>query len=257
MLRGANGVYRITRTVTLNSKGAASHHVDVELRAPAGYVDPKSGKRKEWVDMTDGGVSDAQDVINRLLGASYVSMRAIQFQFQRDPNPFINADPKERKAILAEILGLESLGRALKPLNEDRLTRMRTKDTAVAVSEEADKACDPQALADYRVNLAESEAALPERVAKVAGAKSVLEAAIAAAGAVGSERNTLQGMIDTLDGQAGAGDALRSAKATAEKAFQKTRDERVIGYKAAKARFQDKEALAKELPAAEAALHQA
>jgi DNA repair exonuclease SbcCD ATPase subunit/predicted phosphodiesterase len=269
-LTGEKGYYKITRTIALNSKGAATHSVEVKIK-------PIASTGPEWADLTDGGNKDAQAALARLIGATWTSMRAINFQFQRDPNPFISADPKERKAILAEILGLDALGRALKALNEDRLTRQRTKDTAADVLAEAERNCDPATLDLCRKKLAEYQERLPRDKAWLATEDAALEAAVSAAAAVGGERTSLQAVVDSLMAQADAGAGLRAAKAAAEEAhrkasqaaqealqrgldnmetakagaeaaFQKTRTERGASYVAAKKKAEDKLALAKDLP---------
>ena len=238
LMGGERGEYRIRRTVSLNSKGAATHKVDVEIK----------GENDKWTSLADGGVAATQAALARLIGATFLSMRAVNFQFQRDANPFIGAEASERKAILAEILGLDAIGRAFKILNEDRLVKMRVKETAATVAEEAEANCDLDKLKDFKNNLKGYEAKKPAAEAAVKTAKATLEAAIASAGAVGSERNTLQGVIDSLEGQAHGGADLRKAKADAEAAFAKGREERGAVYLAAKKRAETKAAQAAQVP---------
>jgi DNA repair exonuclease SbcCD ATPase subunit/predicted phosphodiesterase len=239
-LTGDRGQYRITRTVTLNSKGAATHKVNVEMKAEPG---------NKWVSLADGGVADTQAALGRLVGATFLSMRAVNFQFQRDPNPFIGAEPSERKAILAEILGLDAIGRAFKILDEDRKVKMRVKDAAIAAYDEAASHYNPEEMTSLKstVKLFEEHAITLGKA--LTQAKAVTEAAIAEAGAVGSERNSLQGVIDSLLNQADGATALKMAKVDLEATYKRTRDERVASYSAAKKRADEKAVLAEKVPA--------
>ncbi len=235
--------YRIRRTITLNSKGAAAHKVDVEFLGNGG----------KWTSLADGGVADSQAALGRLIGATFLSMRAINFQFQRDPNPFIGAEPSERKAILAEILGLEALGKSLKVLDEDRKVKMRAADAAEAVSDEAAGRYDVKEVERLEGELKAAEDQAPVLGGALRSAKAKTEAAVASAGAVGSERNSLQTVIDTLEGQMSGPADLTKSKADMEAAFQKGRAERGDAYAGAKKRAEEKAALAKDLPTLEAA----
>jgi predicted phosphodiesterase len=238
-LTGDRGQYRITRTVTLNSKGAATHKVNVEMR-----IDPEA----KWVSLADGGVADTQAALGRLVGATFLSMRAVNFQFQRDPNPFIGAEPSERKAILAEILGLDAIGRAFKILDEDRKVKMRVKDAALATYEEASSRYNEAEVQRLTDDLKAFEAHAPNVGKALTKAKAITEAAIAEAGAVGSERNSLQGVIDSLAGQADGVASLNMAKVDLEATYKRTRDERLSSYTAAKKRADEKAGLALQVP---------
>ena len=238
LLHGEKGQYRIRRTVTLNSKGAAAHKVNVEMRAyqPGDRID------MDWTSLADGGVAETQAALGRLIGATFTSMRAVNFQFQRKPNPFIDAEPSERKAILAEILGLESLSKAFKLLNEDRLVKQRVKDAAEASSAEALLNCDPEKLAGFRDNLKVYEATLPVQEEALKASKVGLEAAVTKAAKAEAEHANLQGTIDILKSQAFGDVPLKDAKAKAIEAYDKTYAERATRYLTAKKRAEAKTA---------------
>lgn len=247
LLQGEQGEYRIRRTISLSSKGAATHKVDVE----------RMSNGAKWVSLADGGVADTQAALGRLIGATFLSMRAINFQFQRDPNPFIGADPAERKAILAEILGLEALGRALKVLDEDRKIKMRAKDAAESVATEAAERYDAKEVARLEGELKGAEDRAPGLGKDLTAAKAVTEAAVAEAGAVGSERNTLQTVIDALDGQAGGADDLKKSKDDQTAAYNTSRADLIKSFRAARDRAVEKQKEADGLPAANDALAEA
>jgi len=238
VLEGEKGNYRIQRTLTLNSKGAASHKVNVEIQGEGG----------DWTSLADGGVVATQAALGRLIGATFLSMRAVNFQFQRDPNPFIGAEPTERKAILAEILGLDAIGRAHKILNEDRLVKMRIKDTSKSIAEEAESSYSLATLEAYQSELGEFQEMAPKISVKHDGAKLELEKAVEEAGGIGSEKESLVSLIQTLEGQAGGGDRLRASKTMMEITYETTRAERLKSYQSAKQRETNSTALAARLP---------
>ncbi len=111
-LRGESGLYRIGRVLTRVASGT-TQKVKVEYK--------KDGQNA-WVSLADGGNRETQAILSTLLGASYTSLKATNFSFQNQPNPIINADVAERRAILAEILGFEPIKKAYEKVNKLRLT---------------------------------------------------------------------------------------------------------------------------------------
>ncbi len=112
--------YRITRSVKLaKTSGKPKHDLDLVRVDSAGKVVMRQDGQPD--SLADGGMDDTQAKINAMLGGNYLTLKTTAFKFQNDTSPFIRAEPKQRKAVIGELIGLEPLARAHKILDKRRL----------------------------------------------------------------------------------------------------------------------------------------
>ena len=99
----------IERTLKRSAKGV-THKLNV-------YVDYQ-GEKVEWAQ---GTIKDVQEALNASLGLSFESLRATNFMFQQDSDPFVTTEPLRRKKVLGEILNHGPISKAAKDMNKKRL----------------------------------------------------------------------------------------------------------------------------------------
>jgi exonuclease SbcC len=102
-------LYRVRR----GKKGAGAVKVDFE-RGP------------DWEPLTRETAAATQELIEETIGLARETFRASAFLAQGDGAAFTEAQPRERKAILAEVLGLEVWDRLLERAKTDRASLERT-----------------------------------------------------------------------------------------------------------------------------------
>lgn len=98
----AGELYRVRRAYS--AKGRGKTMLDLEqcnLDPPFGPIEPS-----DWQPLTRETAEATQDLIEQTLGLSRATFRASSFLAQGDGAAFTEASPRDRKAILAEILGL-------------------------------------------------------------------------------------------------------------------------------------------------------
>ncbi len=215
---------KITRTLTRTKKGV-SQKLSVEAMTAMG----------EWEDWTDGSLKEVQANINASLGLSFESLKATNFLFQRDPDPFVKTEPLNRKKILGEILNQGFLKLALKVLDEQRREVNRKLIEAKGKLEGFEQAGLGADAEKELQNLITNN----EKV--VTGSKATLEAAQkqktdsekateVAVAAMDKAQVDLNALPDT----AGAVAVAKKALETAQTASKKRRDDLVEDFRKAK-----------------------
>jgi DNA repair exonuclease SbcCD ATPase subunit len=250
-LHGDKNDYRITRTISLSAKGVASQKVKVGL-----LVD---GEERD--SLLDGGVIDSKEILNRLIGASFLGIKAASFMFQKDQSPIIDARPAERKMILADIFGFDALLRGYKKANETRLAKQREVETAKSHLEGLSKALEasvgqstPEALEEAKKGLSEATARLLEAETHADSYKRDLVAA-------GALKDAAEKRLASIPDFAGQYSAMLAGIDGLDVSFKREWDARAAEYRAAKAkitelaaRIAQKEEAVKNQPENEAAL---
>ncbi len=183
ILKGDSGYYRILRSITLGAK--TTHKVSVVSRPsiPAGdgaSWNPKEDSEKLSKSLADGGINETKEVLASLLGATFTSLKATNFSFQRDPSPIIGADVADRRAILAEILGLEPISKAAKKVNEFRLAAQKEVDELESKASALTDAINPERRKTLQDALEVEKGLLVQAETGIVSKKGNLEASKAA-----------------------------------------------------------------------------
>src|SRR5665213_668844 len=110
-LHGDRADFMINRTIKLNKTGGPTQKVKLTMK--------KHGS-EEWRSLADGGVQDTQAILERVIGASYTSLRSTRFSFQGDLSPFIGAKPVDRKRVVMDIIGLNPVIAIYERFNKQR-----------------------------------------------------------------------------------------------------------------------------------------
>lgn len=110
-------LYRVRRRF---SKGKAT--LDLEIQ----HVDLGPGDTTVWEPLTRETAAATQVAIDELLGLSRTTFRASSFLAQSDGAAFTEAQPRDRKQILAEILNLDVWARRCELVRADLRTREDT-----------------------------------------------------------------------------------------------------------------------------------
>lgn len=228
--------YRVRRGYSARGRGKAT--LDLEVEGPDWHVQSPP----EWEPLTRETIEATQAAIDELLGLSRETFRASAFLAQGDGAAFTEAQPRERKRILAEVLGLGIwdllLERARKDTKaaEDELTkiagRMEGAETELeskerfadalirATSEETDATARIVKLEEGAERLQESVRAAEEASGAIARAELRLGAAKAQAAAVEKtkreatlaedERSKVQAELEVVKPQAEKLDGLKA-----------------------------------------------
>lgn len=101
--------YRVRRTYSPRGNGKTT--LDLERYA---RVDAR------WEPLTLGNARDTQQQLEEVLGMTRRTLRASALLLQGDGGAFTAADPRDRKAVLAEILGLDRFDQLLEAARVDR-----------------------------------------------------------------------------------------------------------------------------------------
>lgn len=108
----AGEVYRVRRTFSVRGRGKTT--VDFEQLGPGWHVEPdehgdpeQAQSPPEWEPLSRESAKATQELIEQTLGLSRETFRASAFLAQGDGAAFTEAQPRDRKRILAEILGLD------------------------------------------------------------------------------------------------------------------------------------------------------
>jgi exonuclease SbcC len=155
----AGELYRVRRMYS--GKGAGKTTLDLEH---AGTGEPSD---ELWMPLTRETAIATQAYLEQVLGLSRATFRASSFLAQGDGAAFTDAQPRDRKAILAEILGLGLYDRLqqharleLRPA-EDQIVELRGKISRL----EEDAAGATQAQADLATARGDLAAALEQHAA--------------------------------------------------------------------------------------------
>jgi DNA repair exonuclease SbcCD ATPase subunit len=183
-------LYRVRRQFSARGRGKTV--LDLELRQTMGAL------VGEWTPLTRETAVATQELISKTLGLSRTTFRASSFLRQGDGAAFTEAQPRDRKAILAEILGLDLWDRLLDRARAD----LRVEEDGLVKLAALIAGCDELvALKPLAVAALESAGkSLAENAAALTTAEGELEAARAehAAAAVVEEQ------IRTADAEARA-----------------------------------------------------
>lgn len=204
-LLGEKYVYRIVRTLSLTARGA-THKVKVESK-PVETVDTA-----DWSSLADGGVDDTQDMLSAVIGATYKSLKATNFMFQKDRSPVVTTDPGDRKGILGEIFGFEPIAKAFGKLEKKRLAAVSANKELKAKQEGLTLAWDPAKEKEVKESLTKVQTEVPGLKKAADSAMKVSEEAKAmstrATEALAKVNNDLTAMPDSSGTLKGAEDAL-------------------------------------------------
>lgn len=163
--------YRIRRTYSGRGRGKAS--LDFEVEGEPWHVIPDEHTGEpiqvesppQWEPLTRESAATTQELIEQTIGLSRETFRASAFLAQGDGAAFTEAQPRERKAILSEVLGLGIWDDLLAKARAE-ITGIRDKTTRLVIQvEEAER--DLEAKGDtvsrvglYERDLADAEVAL-------------------------------------------------------------------------------------------------
>jgi exonuclease SbcC len=111
-------LYRVRRTYSPRGRGQTK--VDFEWDEQSSLVRTGGQSIQEWIPLTLETAKETDAAIADLLGLSRETFRASAFLSQGDGAAFTEAQPRERKAILAEILGLAQWDAALAGVRRDK-----------------------------------------------------------------------------------------------------------------------------------------
>lgn len=157
------GTYRVRRGYSSRGKGKATLDLEVE------------GADGSWMPLTRGSIGETQEWVEELLGLERRTFRASSFLAQADGAAFTEADPRDRKAILADVLGLDRWDRlhtrATNDLRDVEAVRLRAAGQAGALE---DRVRGKDRIA---ARLAEAEAKVAEVEAGLAVDRAALDAA--------------------------------------------------------------------------------
>jgi exonuclease SbcC len=173
----AGETYRVRRM--FSGKGAGKTTLDLEQHEGLAGFDgsgPALGER--WVPLTRETAIATQAYLEQLLGLSRATFRASSFLAQGDGAAFTDAQPRDRKAILAEILGLEVYDRLqlqaraeLRPA-EDQIVAHRARIEQLGG--------EAAALTAWQEGLAVARTELMDALERQAAAEATLEQAVQA-----------------------------------------------------------------------------
>lgn len=235
-LTGEKNLFFISRTLTLTKTGA-THKVEagttpIEGASPDWYTD-----KKKHTPLADGGVIDTQAAISAIVGATYKSLKATNFMFQKDKSPFIEADSGSRKGILGEILGFEPMARTFKTLDGKRLASQQALKERKAELEGLKSAINPEKEKQAADDLARTEGQLPalktDVESKTKDADRIASLVNEATTMLEKANAELQAMPNSDDALSSAQDALNVLETT----FTSARDRRIQVYTADKAQI--------------------
>ncbi len=223
---GEKSFYRIMRTITL-SADAAKHKVNV-WNAPGvdGPWDPAHS-------LADGGVKETQAVITGIIGATFLSLKATNFKFQGEHSPLVNALPKTRRSVLAEILGFDPMIVAWKALNEERKEASRQLADTKSRLEATQEAFDDSKLPRIESELAQAENSLDGCAARVAEKAAICTAALEAETSDRDAVGDAEVQIGAIPDNGGEIGVQEGAIAALAEGFKATRDRRIVSYRAA------------------------
>ena len=194
-------------------------HAGETYRVRRGYSARGAGKstldlerfEMEWTPLTLGSAKETQALIEQILGFSRRTFRASSFLMQRDASAFTLADPRDRKRILADTLGLDRFDLLLAAVRRDR----KTHEGLVARIDGRLEGVTAEGLAAER-------AALEARLAELAIAEEAATAALAQAEAALEHATVAWQAEQTASAERAAALARRDAATAALSAKQAT-----------------------------------
>lgn len=116
-LEHAGARYRIRRTFSARGRGKTTldfeHFLDDEHTTDSAL---------DWEPLTRSSTKETQELIEQMLGLSRETFRASAFLAQGDGAAFTEAQPRDRKRILAQVLGLDRYDRLQARATDERKT---------------------------------------------------------------------------------------------------------------------------------------
>lgn len=188
-------VYVVRRAYSATGRGKSTLDFERWVDMPEHSGDDTG---PEWRSLTQGNMSDTQTLIETTLGVTRDTFRASAFLAQGDGAAFTEADPSQRKRILANVLALEQWERRRALVAADArhadatvaeldatLERTRTTiDTLAGTPAEIETVTLEIASADVAVDeLEKSIARRSDQIAELAAAASTFDLVTAAADA--------------------------------------------------------------------------
>lgn len=211
--------YRVRRTYSAKGRGTTT----VDLEEGDGGMSEQGNwiPSSDWRPLTRESAAATQALLEQILGLSRPTFRASSFLAQGDGAAFTTAQPRERKRILAEVLGLQVWDGLLeKARHERRETDMRMVSIGGFVERsepelaqrdgmalQLDQARENEqatqsSLAEATARLATAREALVEargRVERRAGAENALQRAEAALSVLRTGISVREGALRALD----------------------------------------------------------
>ncbi len=225
----AGALYRVRRSYSPRGRGTSKvdferweeHYVQVQ---GVGDMDPDEYPAQAWMPLTRETAKATDELIEQTLGLSRDTFRASAFLAQGDGAAFCEAQPRDRKAILADILGLDVYDRLGERARSDRRSVESELQRIAGALEAADAqlATRPQVTeiheaagvrADECEHAHEDAAAEHQRISEQHAAIQTRAAEFMAAV---SERDRLTAERDRLQAQADAARAAREEILTLE-----------------------------------------
>jgi exonuclease SbcC len=120
----AGEIYRVRRAYT---RGKTNVDLDQAVDVQGGEINyaterVSAYRSREWSPLTRESAKETQALLERILGMSRATFRASSFLAQGDGGAFTEAQPRERKRILSEILGLDVWEQLRESAHADRST---------------------------------------------------------------------------------------------------------------------------------------
>ena len=172
-----------------------------------------------WESRTRETVKETQAELERLLGFSRATLRASSLLMQGDATAWVDRDPRDRKKVLADVLGLDLYGRLL----DEARARRRAADTGIAENRGRLAVLQQQAapldeLQDRARTLRQDLDETQRDLAAAAADVDRLAAQVADGEQRDRERRELQMQVETLDARAAG---LRKVDLEATVAWEK------------------------------------
>lgn len=225
----AGELYRIRRTYSPRGRGKTTLDLEQFEGEPTIVVDGRGEHLDElggFVPLTCESAKATQERIEDILGLSRETFRASAFLAQGDGAAFTEAQPRDRKRILGDVLGLgryailRDRARADAQAAQKRLAQLDGVDTAARQVADTRK--------DVEIDLDEAKSAEIEAVDQLADAERAhaeLAQRWQAAKQAASERQIAESNLQAARGKRDHLDALNTAAEEALTAQQITRDE--------------------------------
>jgi exonuclease SbcC len=165
-------LYRVRRSYSAKGRGKTTFDLEQWAGAPL-HTGDDEGPR--WEPLTRETADQTQQLLEQILGLSRATFRASSFLAQGDGAAFTEASPRDRKQILAEILGLDIWDRLLTLVRTD----LRAEQDATLLSRGRISTLQEEAAGaeTVRLQLAEARYALADATGRQAAAAAKLDEA--------------------------------------------------------------------------------
>lgn len=211
----AGEIYRVRRGFSGRGRGKAT--LDLEVYADVGHAP------QVWMPLTSENIGQTQEGIEKIIGLTRETFRASSMLVQGDGAAFTEAQPRDRKTILAKILGLDRFDALLELVKRDRRQAenaiqrlngsLEVADAELSMKPEVERAMK---VADTIVteatnDLAEAEKRLQQAATAAAEQEERRRARAGATAAIAEASATLGPLEDRLHRAAEADRAIATA----------------------------------------------